>query len=69
MTNQDLNNFAKDTDKLLGLGSVEKTNLIPNVYFSFTMNTEANAIRVEKLWNKAFTKLKVVRFGNEVTAG
>lgn len=69
MTTQDLNNFAKTTDNLLGLGTVVNTKLIPNVYFEFELNNEKNAIEVERLWNKAFAKLNVIRNERTVTAG
>lgn len=69
MTTKDLNNFAKTTDNLLGLGTVVNTKLIPNVYFEFELNNEKNAIEVERLWNKAFSKLNVIRNERTVTAG
>lgn len=69
MTTQDLNNFAKKTDDLLGVGTVVNTKLIPNVYFQFELNNEKNAIEVQKLWKKTFTKLDVSRNGLEVIAG
>lgn len=69
MTIQDLNNFAKTTDNLLGLGTVVKTKLIPNVYFQLELNNEKNAMEVERLWNKAFSKLNIYRNGLEVIAG
>ena len=69
MTTQDLNNFAKTTDNLLGLGTVVKTELMPNVYFQFELNNEKNAIEVERLWKKGFVRLKVIRNGLEVIAG
>ena len=64
--------LAKDTDNLLGNGLINivlKYKLIPNVYFEFELNTESNAIEVERLWKKAFKKLSVIRVGNLVTAG
>ena len=69
MTNASLSNFAKYTDALLGVGSVESTKLIDGVYFEFTMNNEANAKKVEELWGAAFKKLNVIRQGSTVTAG
>jgi len=69
MTTQDLNNFAKDTEKVLGIGTVVKTKLVPNVYFEFTMNNEDNAKKLEELWNKSFTHCTVSRNGLEVMAG
>ncbi len=71
MTTEDLIEFAKLTDNLLGNGYVnivDKWKLVPNVYFEFTMNTEDNAIEVERLWKKAFTKLSVSRDGKLVIA-
>tara|TARA_R110002074_G_C12330313_1_gene647800 strand:+ start:233 stop:439 length:207 start_codon:yes stop_codon:yes gene_type:complete len=56
-----LENLAKDTDNLLGLGTVTKIESNNNVYGYLHINTKENALKVEALLNKAFTKLDVIR--------
>ena len=58
-----LNNLSKETDNLLGLGTVTKIESFHNVYGYLHINTENNAKKVEELLNKAFSKLDVMRDG------
>lgn len=64
-----LQNLAKDTDNLLGLGTVTKIESNNDIYGYLHINNTENALKVEALLNKAFSKLDLFRDGLTIMVG